>query len=65
MTLTDRIAEFMKAYSIIIVMNLAYFGVIEFSDRSHTFLETVIWVILAVIGIYGILTFIIVEGLDF
>jgi hypothetical protein len=55
----------MKAYSAVIVMYLIFSGIIEFSESSHSTLEAVIWLILAIVGIYGILTFIIIEGLDF
>lgn len=65
MALRDRIAEFMKVYSLVIAMYLAYSGIVELSDLSHTFLEAAVWVILAAVGVYGILTFIIVEGLEF
>lgn len=56
----------MKAYSMVIVMFLMYSGIVEFSsDRGHGSSEILIWVVLAVVGVYGILTFVILEGLDF
>ena len=64
MPLLDRISEFMKAYSAVIAMYLIFSGIIEFSASSHSLLEALIWLILALVGIYGILTFIVIEGLD-
>lgn len=65
-SLTGRIGEFMKVYSTIIVMYLLYSGIVSFSsERTHGSSEIMIWVILAVVGVYGILTFVIVEGLEF
>ncbi|MFB6112646.1 MAG: hypothetical protein ABEJ58_00930 [Halodesulfurarchaeum sp.] len=61
MSLRTQIAEFMKAYSVVILLYLGYTGVIQFSDRSHSFLEVAIWVVLAAVGVYGVLTFIIIE----
>ncbi len=56
----------MKAYSMVIVMFLMYSGIVEFSsDRGHGSSEILIWVVLAVVGVYGVLTFVILEGLDF
>lgn len=55
----------MKAYSAVIVMYLIFSGIIEFSQSAHPPFEAVIWLILAIVGVYGILTFIIIEGLDF
>lgn len=65
-SLSDRISEFMKAYSAVIVMFLMYSGIIEFSsDQSLGVPEILMWAVLAAVGIYGILTFVIIEGLTY
>ena len=66
MSLGDRLAEFMKVYSVVIVMALSYSGIVELSpERGHAPAEIIIWVLLVAVGVYGILTFIIIEGLEF
>lgn len=66
MSASDRIGEFMKAYSVVIVMFLAYSGIVEFSSGLvHGTSEILIWLLLAVVGVYGVLTFVIIEGLEF
>jgi hypothetical protein len=65
-SVSARIGEFMKVYSLVIVMYLMYSGIVTFSsERGHGSSEILIWVVLAVVGVYGILTFVIVEGLEF
>ena len=65
-SLSDRVGEFMKVYSAIIVMYLMYSGIVRLSsEQTHGATETLIWVLLAVVGVYGILTFVIVEGLEY
>ena len=66
MSASARIGEFMKAYSVVIVLFVMYSGIIEFSNgRAHGGAEILIWVVLASVGVYGILTFVIIAGLDF
>lgn len=66
MSASGRIGEFMKAYSVVIVMFLGYSGIVEFSsDLDHGASEAIIWLILAVVGVYGVLTFVIIEGMEF
>ena len=56
----------MKAYSAIIVMALLYSGIIELStERAHTSAEILLWLLLFMVGVYGILTFVITEGIEF
>lgn len=65
-SLSGRVGEFMKAYSLIIVMYIMYSGIVELSsERTHGSSEILIWVLLAVVGVYGILTFVIVEGIEY
>ncbi len=65
-SLSDRVGEFMKVYSTIIVMYLMYTGIVSLStERTHGSSEILIWVLLAVVGVYGILTFVILEGLEY
>lgn len=65
-SLSDRLGEFMKVYSAIIVMYLMYTGIVRLSsERTHGSTEILIWVLLAVVGVYGILTFVIVEGIEY
>lgn len=65
MSVSDRVGEFMKVYSVVIVMYLMYTGIMEVSEGGTGPPEIMIWVLLAVIGVYGILTFVIIEGLEF
>lgn len=56
----------MKAYSAIIGLFLMYSGIVEVSaDLSMGASEILMWVVLAAVGIYGILTFVIIEGLTY
>ena len=56
----------MKVYSAVILMFLMYSGIREFSvDHGHGTSEILIWAVLATVGVYGILTFVIIEGLEF
>jgi hypothetical protein len=64
-SLSARVGEFMKIYSLVIVMYLMYTGIMEFSANGTGPFGIMVWVLLAVIGVYGILTFVIVEGLEF
>lgn len=65
MSLSERVGEFMKVYSLVIVMYLMYTGIMELSGGGTDSFEIMVWVLLAVVGVYGILTFVIIEGLDF
>lgn len=65
MSVSDRVGEFMKVYSVVIVMYLMYTGIMELSNGGTGPSGIMIWVLLAVIGVYGILTFVIIEGLEF
>lgn len=65
-SLSGRLGEFMKAYSVIIVMALMFSGIVELSpERAHTMAETLMWLLLFSVGVYGILTFVITEGIEF
>lgn len=65
MSVSDRVGEFMKVYSVVIVMYLMYTGIMELSEGGTGPSGIMIWVLLAVIGVYGILTFVIIEGFEF